>query len=366
MLAKRMENLEASGIRKFFELSKQMKNPVDLSLGQAHFDVPLPVKEAMTRAVQEGKNGYTVTTGVPELQRAVAASLKNEGLEPESLLVTAGAEGGLVLSLLALADDSCEVLVPDPYFATYNHVVRLCGARPRWIDTYPDFRLTPEKLKAAYTDKCRILLFNSPVNPTGVAYTKKEIQALAACCKQLGLQVISDEVYERFCYDRPHASWMEYDPDCVLVRAFSKSLGMAGWRVGFAAGPKAIIGPMTMLQQFTFICSNAPAQYACAHSFSVDLPNPSEEYRKKRDRVVEALEEAFSFERPEGAFYIFPQYPGGDGERFMRRCIEEELLVVPGQSFSQRNTHFRISFANNDKTLERGLAILLKIAGEMK
>lgn len=362
MFANRMKHLESSGIRKMFELKTKMKNPIDLSLGQADFDVPKRVKEAAIRAIREGKNGYTMTTGIPELRKAIADSLKKEGVEAESMLVVSGASGALALSLLALADESVEVLVTDPCFVTYIQQIRLAGATPRWIDTYPDFRLTPERLEAAVTPKSRILLFNSPVNPTGIHYTPDEIKALAKTAQRLGLQVISDEVYDRFGYDHPHECWLKHDSGGVLIRAFSKTLGMAGWRIGFAAGPKAIIDHMTTLQQFTFICINTPAQWACVKALQTKLPDFQKIYRKKRDLVLEGLSKAFSFKRPEGAFYVFPEYPAGDGDRFIDECLKNELLVVPGKAFSRQNTHFRISFATDNRTLKRGIDLLVRLA----
>lgn len=362
MHAKRMEQLESSGIRRIFELGQKMKNPIDLSLGQAHFDAPKQVKDAAAGAIQAGKNRYTVTAGIPELRDIIARELSNEGVSPESILVTCGAEGGLLLSMLALADDSVEVLVTDPCFATYDHVIKLAGSRVRPIDTYPDFRLTPKRLEAACTEKSKILLFNSPVNPTGIAYTPDEIRELAHAAKRLGLQVISDEVYDRFCYDYPHECFAKHDSSAVIIRAFSKTWGVAGWRIGFAFGPKEIIGNMTMLQQFTFICAPAPFQWAAARAIDTDVGPYIDEYRRKRDFVYESLGRVFELKRPEGAFYAYCKSPNGDTESFMKKCIENEILVVPGSAFSARNTHFRVSFATDDETLKRGIELLIRLA----
>lgn len=362
MHAKRMEQLEGSGIRRIFELGQRMKNPIDFSLGQAHFDAPKQVKEAAMGAIQAGKNRYTVTAGIPELRDVISREMADEGVRPESILVTCGAEGGLLLSILAMADESVEVLVTDPCFATYGHIIKLAGSKVRWIDTYPDFRLTPMRLEAACTEKSRILLFNSPVNPTGVAYTPDEIRELAHTAKRLGLQVISDEVYDRFCYDYPHECFAKHDSGAVIVRAFSKTWGVAGWRIGFAFGPKEIIGNMTMLQQFTFICAPAPFQWAAARAIDTDVSPYIDDYRRKRDFVYESLSRAFELNRPEGAFYAYCRSPNDDTESFMKKCIENEILVVPGSAFSTRNTHFRVSFATDDETLKRGIEMLVRLA----
>ena len=371
MFSNRMKNLESSGIRKIFELASTMKDPIDLSLGRVDFDVPDEAKAAAVRAIQEGKNSYSVTAGIPELKAAISNALSSEGVKTDAQLVTSGASGGLLLSLLTLADESTEVLIPDPYFVTYGHLVRLTGATPRWIDTYPDFRLTPQRLKESLKEsleksgpapKSRILLFNSPVNPTGVAYTAREIKELAQTARQFELQVISDEVYDLFSYDYPHETWLKYDPQALLIRAFSKKWGMAGWRLGFAAGPKDIIDQMTMLQQFTFVCGHVPSQWAAIEALKIDMQEQLSQYRKKRDFVYEGLKQAFKLKKPEGAFYAFPEAPRGDAEVFLQKCLKEEILIVPGKSFSRKNTHFRISFAVSDETLKRGIDGLVRIA----
>ncbi len=362
MFAQRMSYLESPGIRTMFEMAGKMKRPIDLSLSQADHDMPEPVKKAVMRAISEGKNGYTAAAGIPEVRRVLLEDLRAGGMEAEDVMVTAGATGGLMLSLLALADSSVEVLVSDPCFVTYGHLIRMSGATPRWIDTYPDFRLTPERLEAAATPKSRILLFNSPVNPTGVSYTAEEIKALAQTARRLGLRVISDEVYDKFCFDHPHESWLKHDPNTILLQTFSKPWGMAGWRLGFAAGPRTILEKMAMLQQLTFVCGNAPAQWACIEGLKAKLPDYRKIYRRKRDYVLEGLGQEFSFHRPEGAFFLFPKYPGGNGKRFMEECFKSEILVTPGKMFSSRDTHFRLSFSASDETLKRGVDALVGLA----
>lgn len=361
MIAKRMEELQGSGIRKMFELAATMKNPVNLSLGQADFDVPENVKRAAIRAIEEGKNRYTVTAGIPEFQAAVNEALSKEGVRAEANMAVCGASGGLLLSLLVLADEGCEVLVPDPYFVSYGNLIKLTGATPRWIDTYPDFKLTPERLESAATSRSKVLIFNSPVNPTGIAYTADEVRALAATAKRLGLRVISDEVYDLFCYDFPHECWLKHDPDAVLVRSFSKTWGMPGWRAGYVAGPADLLNHMKVLQQFTFVCVTTPVQWACIEALKTDVSSYRKAYEKKRDMVCSGLEGSYEIVRPHGAFYVFPKIPG-DREAFMNRCIEKELLVVPGGAFSQRDTHFRVSYALDDETLARGISLLCDVA----
>jgi aspartate aminotransferase/aminotransferase len=356
--------MEPSGIRAMFERAAGFKDPCDLSVGQTDFDVPSILREAAKAAIDSGKNRYTVTGGIPPLREALAERLRAEGAPAEDVLVVGGGSAALTLALLALADHTTEVLVADPYFVSYAPLIRLAGATPRFIDTYPDFRLTPERLRAAVTPASRILIVNSPANPTGVALSAAETAALAAAARSLGLQVIADEVYDQFSFDQPHVSWLKYDPSAVLVRAFTKTWGMAGWRIGFAAGPREILTAMATLQQFTFVCAHAPTQWACYEALrtNLDMSEVVAAYRRKRDYAYEALRGTFELHRPEGAFYLFPKAPGGAVAPFIDRCLERQLLVVPGGAFSRRQTHFRLSYSVSEETLKRGVDLLLEIA----
>jgi len=361
-----MNNLGSSKIRAMFEAAARMKNPINLSLGQPDFDVPQFIKDAAISAIQSGKNGYSVTSGIPEFRAAVKQNLMVEGVTAESEMAIAGASGGLILALMALADPGTDVIAADPYFVAYGNLIQFVGANPIWIDTYPTFKITPSQLEAAVTPRSKVFLFNSPGNPTGIAYTAAEIKALAATAKRLGLSVISDEVYDKFCYDFPHECWLKHDPQAVLIRTFGKTWGMPGWRAGFAAGPRMVLDAMATLQQFTFVCLHTPTQWACVEAFKHDHEPMIDSYRKKRDLVFEGLKQEYNVQKPTGTFYIFPEAPGGDGERFIKACMEHEVLVVPGNAFSRRNSHFRVSFAASDEILKRGVDKLLMIARQLK
>lgn len=360
-------HLESSGIRKLFELGSRLKNPVDLSLGQPDFDVPEIVREAAVRAIQSGKNRYTPTAGIPELRAALTAKLRGEKIATaESVMVTAGASGGLLLALLALADEEADVYYPDPYFLAYPQMIRLSEAEGIPIDTYPGFKLTPERLERAVlsrpVSRRRILLFNSPCNPTGVAYSSKEMMRLARKARELEIQVISDEVYDEFHYEERPRSWLCYDPEAVLVRAFSKTGGIPGWRVGYAVAPDFILQEMLKLQQFSFVCVNTPAQWACLELLGADFKEMRDSYRERRDFLARRLQGTFDFVKPGGSFFAFAALPGCDGDRFAALCLERELLIVPGSLFSRRSSHFRISFSAKEDVLEKGVSLLLEVA----
>lgn len=361
--ARRMDKIEMSGIRRIFDLVQGMQDAVDLSLGQPHFDVPEPVKRAATKAIDDGFNRYTQTQGIAELQAGLRKKLRAAaGREPEGVIVTAGVAGGLFMSLMVLVEPGDEVLIADPYFVLYRHLVNLCGGTPVLIDTYPDFRLTVERLERAVTPKTRILLVNNPVNPTGVAYRADEVRALADFARRHDLVTISDEIYEAFSYDFPHEPMARHYGPTITLGGFSKTYAMPGWRLGWASGPKSVIEAMNTFQQFSFVCAPAPAQKAGVVALETDMSARIAEYRRKRDMVVEGLKGEFEFVRPGGAFYAFPKVPWGDDDAFVKKAIESKVLIVPGSACSTRKTHFRLSFAASDDALARGIEILRKIA----
>lgn len=361
--ARRMDRIEVSGIRRIFDLARQMSDGVDLSLGQPDFDVPPPVRKAMIAAIEGGRNRYTVTQGLPELHARLRVHLREHyGFKDGGLIITAGAAGALFLALGVLVDDGDEVIVPDPYFVLYNHVISFFGGTPVLVDTYPDFRVHPERLEALITPKTRAILFNNPVNPTGIAYAREEVEAVAAVARKRGILVISDEIYADFTYDFAHESMVRHDPHTLLVGGFSKTYAVPGWRLGFAAGPRDIVDKMAMLQQSSFVCANTPGQLAAVAALDVDLKPYVDGYRKKRDLVYGGLKDRFEIARPQGAFYIFPKCPWGTDEEFVGKAIGSNVLVVPGSAASRRNTHFRLSYAVSNRTLERGVEVLNKIA----
>ncbi len=363
-LAQRCSKLDSSGIRKVFSLAAQMKNPCNLSIGMPDFDVPEALKEAAIHAIRSGQNRYTLTAGIPPLVEKILETYRRRGVEAEDAIVTSGTSGGILLAFMALLDPGDEILVPDPYFVMYKHLANFIGAKPAFVDTYPDFRLRREALEAACTPRARALIINSPNNPTGAVYTEQEVRMAIEFARERGLVVITDEIYEHFVFDGEFPSPARMAPGALVLSGLSKSVAMTGWRIGWALGPKELIKAMTNIQMYTFVCAPSPAQAAALQALDYPMEAVQAEYGKRRDIIYEGLARAgFRVQRPVGSFYIFPEAPGGDGDDFVRRCIEEELLVVPGSVFSERATNFRISFASPGETLRRGIEILARLAG---
>lgn len=372
MISEHTLAIDASGIRKVFDLAAKLKDPINLSIGQPDFDVPEVLKEKAIEAIKGGKNKYTPTQGIGELLTPIKAKVQREtGWQDPGVLILSGTSAGIVLAMMAVLNPGDEVLFVDPYFVMYKHLPKLCGAVPVAVDTYPDFRLHPERIEAAITSKSKLLVLCSPNNPTGVTYSAEELRAAADIAKRHGLLVISDEIYDAFCY-QPHVSIAGLLPEqCIQLKGYSKTYGMTGWRLGYAAGPKAILDQMTKLQQYTFVCAPSMVQYAALETLlteHVDMSPYIDQYRKKRDKVVNGLKDLFEINQPNGAFYVFPKVPGGSGGRavtgteFVQRAIERNVLIIPGNVFSDRDTHFRISYATSDAKLDQGIAVLRELA----
>jgi aspartate aminotransferase/aminotransferase len=363
-IADRMRPIEVSGIRKVFDLASQLKDPVNLSIGQPDFPVPAPIKAAAKAAVDADKNGYTVTQGIAELRSRLAADLRQRypGHADREVAITSGTSGGLVLALLCTINPGDEVVIFDPFFVMYPHFITLAGGTPVCVDTYPDFRIDLDRVRAVLTPRTKAIIVNSPGNPTGAVADKATLHDLARLARERDILLLSDEVYRSFCYQGPFHSPAEANDETVVFDGFSKTYGMTGWRLGFCHGPRRLIDEMTKLQQFTFVCAPSIVQWAGVAALDTDVSAIVAEYRQKRDRMVAALADRYELTAPGGAFYLFPKAPWGTGMEFVSEAIRNNLLMIPGSTFSRRDTHFRISYAASDATLERGIEILRRLA----
>ena len=365
-IAARMDHITASGIRKVFDLGAHLKDPIDLSIGMPHFDVPQPIKDEAIAAIQCGQNRYTPTQGIGPLRQAVSQACRREfgWTDERSIMITSGVAGALTLAIFATVDPGDEVIVTDPHFVMYSYITRMAGGVPVAVDTYDDFRPDVQRIADAVTDKTRLIVINSPCNPTGCVYSEAELRGIAEIAERHGLLVLSDEIYDLFCYDEPYLSMASICENTVLMRGFSKSFGMPGWRMGWCAGPEAIIDRMKTLQQWTFVCAPSMAQAAGVIAMTTDMSETIAAYKVKRDMVADALCERLGWVKQGGAFYAFLPAPGGDATEFVKRAIANNVLTIPGSVFSAKDTHFRISFACDDAKLQQGLEILVKLADE--
>lgn len=368
-LAARMQRIDSSGIRKVFDLASKMEDPINLSIGQPDFDVPEAIKQAAHAAIDAGNNRYTQTQGIGELREQCAAEEQRytgRSYSSDDVLITSGVSGGIILSMLALVEAGDEVLIPDPYFVMYKHLCALVGGTPVFLDTYADgFAIDPQRLRAAITPKTKVLMLNSPANPTGTILSAANLQEIAAICEEHGILVISDEIYRSFAYV-PCPSIAEYYEQTLVLCGHSKAYGMTGWRLGYAAGPRPIIQAMAMLQQYSFVCAPSVSQYAALACPQVDMGPHLDAYRGKRDLMVGLLSEHFTLAPADGAFYLFIAAPeGSSGTAFVEAAIERNVLIIPGNVFSERDSHFRVCYTVDDAQLRRGAEVLCRLAQEI-
>ena len=365
-ISERAKRTEVSGIRRVFDLGKSLKNPINLSIGQPHFDVPLPIREAAKRAIDSRQNGYTVTQGAAELRDKLVADVAARFPDQNRpVLVTSGTSGGLTLALMATVNPGDEVVIPDPYFVAYPNLIHLAGGVPvPVVCDAPEFELDPERVERAITPRTKVVMVCSPANPTGAVTPRDSLRAVAAICRRRGVLLVSDEIYRAFHYDSPAASPAESDPDVLVVEGFGKTYGVTGWRLGYVHGPARVIEEMTKLQQFTYVCAPSIAQYAMVAALEFDASAIVADYKSKRDRLASALRGHYDFAVPGGAFYLFARVPAGypSGTAFVEEAVRRNLLVIPGGVFSGADTHFRISYAAPDDVLDAGAEVLVGLA----
>ena len=362
-IADRTKTFDSSGIRKMFDLAAKMKDPINLSIGQPDFDVPEVVRDACVDAIRHRKNAYSPTQGIGPLREKIQQRVDAEyGHSDRKVFISSGTSGGLVLAIWSLVNPGDEVIMFEPYFVMYEALVKLAGGIPVVLDTYPDFKVDVGRVEKAITPRTKMILLNSPANPTGVVATDDEVRGLAELAAKHDIALISDEIYRLFCYDQPFVSPAKYNDRTIVIDGFSKSHAMTGWRLGFVHGPSEVMQTMLKLQQYSFVCAPQPAQWAGLAALDVDMSSYVADYRRKRDLIYSGLSDLYEVTKPGGAFYIFPKAPHGTGSEFVTKAIDNNLLIIPGNIFSRQDTHFRISYAADDSVIQRGIEVLRKMA----
>ncbi len=364
-ISRRASAFDSSGIRKAFDLAAKLDDPINLAIGQPDFAMPAAACEAAKAAIDAGKSGYTQTQGIPQLRERLEGAVRDELGDPErKLCVTSGSSGALVLVLMTLIDPGDEVILFEPAFVMYRPLVEFLGGTCVIVDTSPSFSIDVERVAAAITPRTKAILLNTPSNPTGFVAPLETVRDLARLAEQTGVTLISDELYRSYCYDEPFHSPAAHSDAIVVIDGFSKSHAMTGWRVGWVHGPAEIIDACTMLQQYTFVCAPQIGQWGAIAAIDAPMDVPLSECKRKRDKLMAGIAGHYSFVKPGGAFYLYPEAPGGSGKRFAEIAAEQEkLIVVPGSVFGAADTHFRIAYTVTDRTLDRGIAALIRLAG---
>jgi aspartate aminotransferase len=356
-------------------LEAQGREIVHLEIGEPDFDTPTHVVEAGCRALREGKTRYTPTAGIPELRAAIAEDVsRSRGVpvEPEQVVVTPGGKPIMFFAILALVDEGDEVLLPNPSFPIYESMVDFAGGRPVPLPLRQEngFRFDLDEFRAGLSDKTKLVILNSPANPTGGVLTPRDIEGLAGILRERpDVAVLSDEIYSRLLYDSPFASiasepGMGPEERTIILDGFSKTYAMTGWRIGYGVMPRNLAEQVTKLQVNSNSCTAAASQYAALAALmgpQDDVGRMLEEFRARRDLIVAGLNDLPGVEciAPQGAFYAFPRITGtGHGADDLADLLLREAGVacLSGTAFGRYGEgHLRLSYANSRENIVRAI-----------
>lgn len=384
LLSEKVRTVKPSGIRKYFDLAEHMEDVVSLGVGEPDFQTPWHIREAGIRSLELGKTRYTSNWGLLELRRSISAYLKDrQGTEydPENeLLVTVGGSEAIDACMRTFIEQGDEVIIPEPSFVCYKPLTIMSGGTPIAVETRAEdnFRLTAEALKAAITDKTKLLILPYPNNPTGGVMRKEHLEEIAEVLRDTDIMVLSDEIYCELTYgDTPHcsiASLPGMRERTVVINGFSKSYSMTGWRIGFAAGPSPVIHMMTKLHQFAIMSAPTTAQYAAIEAMKNgdgDIAKMRGQYDMRRRFMVDGLRKmGLDCFEPEGAFYIFPSIKstGLTSDEFCERLLlEKKIAVIPGTAFGDSGEGFiRISYCYSTAHLKLALSRIAEFLEDIK
>jgi len=373
----RSVGLEKGAIRAMFDKAKKVSGSINLGIGEPDLNTPIKIIEEGCKALHSGQTRYTANAGIIELRIEIAKYLNRFDLSvnPESeIIVTVGGMGALALCLLVTITPGDEVLLQDPQWLNHFSQIKFCGGKPILVPVYEkgEFKISPESIKKRITSKTKILMLNSPNNPTGAVLNYDDLINIARLAKEYDLLVVSDEVYSTFVYDGvKHYSIASIDgmmERTIVVNSFSKSFAMTGWRIGFAAGNKQIIEKMTRLQENLVACANASSQYAAIKALSIfnETDKMLEIYQKRRDIIVDGLNSirGISCYKPKGSFYIFPNVKkiGKNSETIANEFLEKaKVITIPGSAFGPHGEgYLRISYANSEENLKEAVRRIKK------
>jgi len=369
-IAKRLDLFDSSDFRDAIKKQSALNDPVDLSIGIPEELTPEHIKAAGIRAIKEDKTKYTPSNGIPELRQALAYKLVTENsvpCTPESVTIVPGLTTGQLLVYLAVLDPGDEVIVFDPYYPPYPHLASMVGARVVYVSTLPTFQPDLAALEAAMTDKTKLIVINTPNNPSGAVYSRQTLEAIAKLAARTNTLLISDEIYEHFVYDGSHFSVGSIYPNTITMNGFSKEHAMTGWRIGYVAGPQEIINAINELQQYVVMSSSSIAQHAAVAALKQKPTELVSKYKAKRDLVVSRLQQlGFKVDGAQGAYYAFVKAPHGLTDvEFVDKATQYGLIVVAGRAFSQLHGFIRISYGADIDVLRRGLDIIEQITKDL-
>ena len=361
-LSKKVINIKPSGIRKFFDLVTEIKDVISLGVGEPDFDTPWHIRDEGIYALEKGRTFYTANSGLKELRQEISNYIKrtqNIQYNPtDEVMVTVGGSEAIDMGLRALINEGDEVIIPQPSYVSYEPCAILADAKPVIINlkSENDFRLQPEELLSAITDKTKVLILAYPNNPTGAVMEREDLEKIAKIIIDKDIYVMSDEIYSELSYKNKHVSIASLDgmkERTILINGFSKAYAMTGWRLGYACAPKEIIRQMMKIHQYAIMCAPTVSQYAAIDALKngdKDIEYMRNSYNQRRRYLLNAFKEMnIECFEPFGAFYVFPCIKefGMTSEEFATKFLEEEkVALIPGTAFGESGEyHLIISYA---------------------
>lgn len=374
LINKQVSDIEISGIRKILNRIQKSPDIINLTFGQPDFKTPHYIKVDGLKAIEEDHTAYTVNAGLLELRKAASTYMKDlyrlEYNPEDEIIVTTGASEALDIAFRTILSEDSEVILPAPIYSGYEPLIRLCRAKPIFIDTTEtDFKITASLIEEHITENTRCIMMPYPSNPLGVVLSEKEIAEIGELLKDKNIFVVSDEIYSELTYDGIHHTSIATIPEIrektIVINGLSKSHAMTGWRIGFTFAPAYLTDEMLKIHSFTAVCANSIGQQAAIKALSEgthteEILSMKAEYEKRKSFVYERLiGMGLNVIEPKGAFYIFPSIKNTDltSIEFVNRLIDEQkVAVIPGNSFSDLGEGFiRISFAQSMEDLEEAL-----------
>ena len=361
-LSEKITGIKPSGIRKFFDIASERKDVISLGVGEPDFDTPWHIREEGIWSLEQGRTFYTSNSGLMELRQEISNYTGRKigvNYDPKKeIIITVGGSEAIDIGFRAMIDPGDEVLVPQPSYVSYEPCAFLADAKPVIIElkNENEFRLTPEELEEAITDRTKILVLPYPNNPTGAIMERGDLEKIVDICIKNDIFVMSDEIYSELTYGTEHvsiASFPGMKERTILINGFSKAFAMTGWRLGYACGPEEIIAQMTKIHQFAIMCAPTTSQYAAVEALrngDADVDMMRESYNQRRNFLMHSFREmGLPCFEPYGAFYVFPCIKefGMTSEEFAFALLDaENLAVVPGSAFGDSGEGFiRISYA---------------------
>lgn len=383
VLSKTAVEMKPSGIRKFFDIAQNIEGVISLGVGEPDFKTPWKIRQAAIDSLEKGRTVYTANAGLIELRKEISKYFErtlNIKYAPEDeIVVTVGGSEAIDISIRTIVEPGDEVLIVEPCFVCYSPIVSLSGGVPVVIETKAEneFRLMPEELKAKITDKTKLLILPYPNNPTGAIMERKDLEAIAEVLRDTDIMVISDEIYSELTYSGKHCSIAEIDgmkERTIVINGFSKSFAMTGWRLGFMAGPEAVIKHCLKLHQYAIMSSPTTSQYAAVvalRSCEKDIEKMRNEYNMRRRYIVDAFNKlGLDCFAPQGAFYVFPciKSTGMTSDDFCEKLVYlKKVAVVPGTAFGKSGEGFvRVSYAYSINHLQEAIKRIGEFLEEIK